>query len=138
MKVVTSSFGRWISLLAYGLPFLSFHSVDAPAHKDCIWSLHRRRAFSWILIAANIAFVIFWIWPKLKGAVPASAEIWVMCGTVLVLMIPQLVFEFLYPPSFDIELDGALIRYEFTNEKLAEDFAENNQNAELFDVDTRF
>jgi hypothetical protein len=127
VRVITGSIGWWTWLLWWwGTPV----SIKAPACKRCAWKLQGLRVLSW-LVSIALCFIAWkWVWPSFKLWVPAGVQRWGMMGLGLTCLLPQILYEILYPRPFDVTAWAESVDYEFKSQEYAVDFALLNVDAD--------
>jgi hypothetical protein len=93
------------------------------------------RVVSLIVMLALSFAAFFFIWPFVKDSVPPGIRRWVGVGIALVCVLPQVIFEVLYPKPFDITAYADSVDYEFASVEYAIEFAAENRDAAWVKVD---
>lgn len=132
VTLITGSIGWWTWLLWC---FGSACIVRAPACNHCSWRLHAGR-FASLAFTVGVAIMAIWlIWPLVGDAVPRSLRRWAMMGLAVACILPQAIYEVVYPKPFDITAYSDSVDYEFADQELAVEFAALNHDAEWVKID---
>jgi len=93
------------------------------------------RIFS-LLVTLGLSFAaLLLIWPYVSDSVPRSVRKWVGVGIAIVCVLPQIIFEVLFPKPFDISAYSDSVDYEFASIDYAIAFAQSNSDADWVKVD---
>lgn len=132
VTLITGSIGWWTWLLWwFGSPCI----VRAPACNHCSWRLHAGRFLSLVVTIVIVIASIWLIWPHFADAVPRAMKKWAMMGLAIVCLLPQIIYEVVYPKPFDITAFSNSVDYEFADEEFAFEFAALNNDAEWVKVE---
>jgi hypothetical protein len=133
VRLMTGSIGWWTWLLwHFGNPF----TVRAPACKHCSWRLHLTRVSSSLITIAGIAAACWLFWPWVSAKVPRPARKWALMGLALACLLPQFLYEMVFPHPFSITAYSDSVDYEFRDRQMAIEFALLNLDAECVKVNT--
>ena len=126
VKVQQDAIGWW-SLVRFGNIYgvATGRRVDVPACDACArrlrWELRRREVIQWALAIATV-MIGFWLFAGWDGMMKRIA----ILGLVVVVAIPYLVWDQLYPPTVDITVTDSNITFHFADRAYADQFASEN------------
>lgn len=131
VKVGTNSIGWWTVLTWFhGSRF----SVRIPACKSCAIRLQLRRWGALAVFMILSVLVLFVIAPLISPHVAGPMRRWVLMIGLLLCLSPFFVWEFLFPPAFDMTAYSKTVDYEFKNEDYALKFETLNEEEPEIDV----
>lgn len=124
--LLTGMTGWWTILTFW---YTGFFSVTAPACYWCGWKLFSSRVLSYLLSIAIVLAACFYVWPAWKPFFPEGLQKWGMALVAILLLMPQIIFEFYFAKPFEVTASKHEIDYEFTSLSYALDFIECNHDA---------
>ena len=106
------------------------HSVDVPACDGCKTQLRKQRWFNLALYGAAIVPAVFaarWY----MGDYDGPFKRWIILGIVLVVLLPVLIWDVLFPQPFDMTAFSKTVDYEFRDPEYAAEFAAMNPGSKI-------
>lgn len=125
VRILTGSIGWWTFLWMFGSPFY----VKAPACRFCGWKLQWMRLLSLAVTLTIVAVAMLYAWPYLQPHVPKAFRKWGMMGFAILCLLPQIIFEIVFPKPFDVTAFSDNVNYEFRSRRYAVDFSLQNGDA---------
>ena len=119
---------RWASILFWWMSGKKA-TVEFPCCQSCKIKMRIQRLGSWIATLFLAAIAIYFLYPIIKEWARPFGRI-MMVALGLVCISPVVIFELMFPPSFDITSSKNGISYEFKHEEDAVAFEELNEDAE--------
>ena len=122
----TNAIGWWmLAFWSFGRRF----TVEIPSCEPCRDRMRRQRwlqfAVNGVVIAASVVVagsLFQWYQGPFKR--------WLMLGTVLVFLIPVMLWETFFPRAFDMTAYASTVDYEFRDPDYAAEFARLNRRSE--------
>lgn len=131
--IIRESTMSW-ALFFVGLSGRRFH-VHAPACRSCEKRIYLQRALRLVITTAIVISAILVFRPYVVENFPRALQKWILLGIIILCYIPYVIYNTIFPHSFDITVENESITYEFRNPEIAEEFSIFNLNAEWIEID---
>ena len=126
IKLTTQSVS-WLGVLFLGGKFFS---IQVPACMPCGYRIRFQRIGSWVATLVLVTVCLVLLWPLVSKLVPLAFRRWFIAIFAMICILPQIVWEIVFPPAFDFTAFKKSVDYEFRDVDYAAEFAALNNHAE--------